>query len=62
MVAGTAATTEAAKSGATVGAPVISTKVCSAARVAAWELRGGAEVAVEDAVEDAEAMVADGGA
>jgi len=33
-----------------------------AARVAARELRVGAEVAVEDAVEDAVAMVADGGA
>lgn len=58
MVAGTAATTEAAKSGATVGAQGISTKVSLAARVAARELRVGAELAVEGAV----AMVADGGA
>ena len=58
MVAGTAATTVAAKCGATVGAQGISTKVSLAARVAARELRVGAELAVEDAV----AMVADGGA
>ena len=61
MVAGTAATTEVAKSGATGGRQGISTKV-SFARVAARELRVRAEVAVEDAVEDAVAMVADGGA
>ena len=58
MVAGTAATAEVAKSGATGGGQGISTKVSLAARVAAKELRVGAEVAVEDAV----AMVADGGA
>ena len=58
MEAGTAVAKEAAKRGATVGAKGISTRVSLAARVEPRELRVAAEVAVEDAV----AMVADGGA